>query len=117
MKVLFAIIVISTVVFVYTLIRKNKSKTCKLPNLNNVQKFIFGDEHKAILDQFKDYKGEHLSADTLTGSTNIEPVRVHAILTDLVEHDLLTQSSTDKARGDWLYTLSDNGKKYMQEHT
>ena len=117
MKILFAIFVIFAVVFAYALIRKNKSKTCKLPNINNVQKFIFGAEHKAILDQFKDYKGEQLSADTLTGSTNIEPVRVHAILTDLVEHDLLTQSNTDKPRGDWLYILSDNGKKYMQENT
>ena len=117
MKVLFAIVVISAVIFAFALIRKNKSKSCKLPNINNVQKFIFGAEHKAILAQFKDFKGDHLSADALTGLTNIEPVRVHAILTDLVEHDLLTQSNADKPRGDWLYMLSDNGKKYLQENT
>ena len=116
MKVFFAIIFISAVVFAYALIRKNKRKSCKIPSINNVQKFIFGAEHKAILNQLKDYKKGHLSADDLQGLTNIEPVRVHAILSDLVEHDLLIQTDTDKARGDWLYMLSENGKKYMQKY-
>ena len=84
---------------------------------NNVQKFIFGAEHKAILNQFRDYKGEQLSADDLGGLTNIEPVKVHAILTDLVEHDFLVQTNTDKPRGDWLYKPSENGRKYIQELT
>ena len=117
MKVLFAIIVISTVVFVYALIRKNKNKTCKIPNTTNVQKFIFGAEHKAILNLFKNYKGKNLSADALQSSTNIEFAKVYAILSDLVDHDLLIQSNTDSLRGNWLYMLSDNGKKHMQEHT
>ena len=80
-------------------------------------KIIFGDEHKAILNQFKKYEGKHLSADAIQGLTNIEPVRVNVILTDLVEHELLIETNTDKIRGNWLYMLSDNGKKYLQEHT
>lgn len=80
-------------------------------------KILFGEEHKAILSQFEKHEGKHLSADALQGLTNIEPVRVNVILTDLVEHDLLIQSNTDKIRGNWLYILSDNGRKYIQEHT
>jgi len=117
MKVLYAIITISVVVFAYFLIRKNRNKSCKIPSVTNVQKFIFGAEHKAILNQFRDYNGEQLSADDIGGITNIEPVKVHAILTDLVEHDFLVQTNTDKPRGDWLYKLSGNGRKYLQEHT
>ena len=77
-------------------------------------KILFGAEHKAILNQFEKHEGKHLSADNLQGLTNIEPVRVNVILTDLVEHDLLIESNTDKIRGNWLYILSDNGRKYMQ---
>jgi len=117
MKILFAIIIISVALFAYALIRKNKNKSCKIPSINNVQKFIFGAEHKAILNQFKYYEGEHLSADDLGGLTNIEPVKVHAILSDLVEHDFLVQTNTDKPRGDWLYKLSENGRIYIQEHS
>ena len=117
MKILFAIIVIFAFVLSYILLRKNKNKTCKIPNITNVQKFIFGAEHKAILNLFKNYKGKNLSADALQSSTNIEFAKVYAILSDLVEHDLLIQSNTDSLRGNWLYMLSDNGKKYMQEHT
>ena len=117
MKILFAICIISAVVFVYALIRKNNSKSCKIPSINNVQKFIFGAEHKDILNQFKDHEGEQFSADALQSSINIEFAKVYAILSDLVEHDLLIQSNTDSVRGNWLYMLSDNGKKYLQEHT
>ena len=117
MKILYAIIIISVAVFAYVLIRKNKNKACKIPSISNVQKFIFGAEHKAILNQFRDYKSEQLSADNIGGLTNIEPVKVHAILTDLVEHDFLKQTNTDKPRGDWLYKLSEEGKKYIQEYT
>ena len=117
MKFIYAFILIAAVAGVYALMRKNKNKSCNVPSIDNVQKFIFGADHTAILFQFKDYKGEHLSADELQGLTNIEPVRVHAILTDLVEHDLLIQTNTDKPRGDWLYRTSENGKKYIQEHS
>lgn len=117
MKILSAIVIISVVVFVYFLMRKNRNKACKIPSAENVQKYIFGAEHKAILNQFRDYKGEQLSADDLGGLTNIEPVKIHAILSDLVEHDFLVQTNTDKPRGDWLYKLSVNGRKYIQEHT
>lgn len=117
MKIIYAVIIISVVVFAYALIRKNKNKACKIPGIGNVQKFIFGAEHKAILNQFRNYKGEQLSADDLGGVTNIEPVKVHAILTDLVEHDFLVQTDIDKPRGDWLYKPSENGRKYIQKHT
>ena len=117
MKILSAIVIISVVFFTYILIRKNKNKSCKIPSINNVQKFKFGAEHKAILNQFKDFKGKHISADALQDSTNIEFAKVYIILSDLVEHDLLTQSNTDSVRGDWLYMVTDNGKKYIQEHT
>ena len=116
MKILLTILVITTVVLTYALIRKNKNKSCKIPSIDNVQKFIFGAEHKTILNQFKDNTGKHISADDLHSLTNIEPVRVHAILSDLVEHDLLIQSNTDSPRGSWLYILSDNGRKFIQEH-
>lgn len=116
MKILFAVIVIFAFVVVYVLLRKNKSKSVTVANISNIQKFIFGDEHTTILSQLKKYEGKHLSADALQGLTNIEPARVNAILTDLVEHDLLIQTNTDKVRGGWLYILSDNGRKYMLEH-
>ncbi len=80
-------------------------------------KIIFGAEHTAILAQFKKYEGKHLSADEMQGLTNIEPVRVNVILTDLVEHDLLVETNTGEIRGHWLYILSEKGKKYVQEHT
>ena len=80
-------------------------------------KLLFGAEHAAILNQFKKYESEHLSADSIQGLTNIEPVRVNVILTDLVEHDLLIETNTDEIRGHWLYILSEKGKKYLQEHT
>ena len=117
MKILFAIIVIFAFALTYILLRKNKSKPATIPNVDNLQKFIFGAEHVAILSQFKNNESKHLSADALQGLTNIEPVRVNAILTDLVEHDLLIQTNTDKTRGDWLYIPSDNGKKYILENT
>jgi hypothetical protein len=79
-------------------------------------KIIFGAEHKAILHQFMKHEGKPLSADAIQGLTNIEPVRVNVILTDLVAHDLLIETNTDKIRGNWLYVLSQNGKTYLQEH-
>lgn len=78
---------------------------------------IFGAEHKAILNQFKQHEDKLLSADDIQGLTNIEPVRVNVILTDLVEHDLLDETNTDEIRGHWLYILSEKGKKYLQDHT
>jgi hypothetical protein len=117
MNILFAVIVIFAFAIAFILLGKNRSKPGTVANISNIQKFIFGDEHTAILSQIKKYDGKHLSADALQGLTNIEPVRVNAILTDLVEHDLLIQTNTDKVRGGWLYILSDNGRKYMLEHS
>lgn len=78
---------------------------------------IFGAEHTAILNQFNKHEGKRLSADAIQGLTNIEPVRVNVILTDLLEHDLLIETNTGEIRGHWLYMLSEKGKKYLQEHT
>ncbi len=74
---------------------------------------IFGAEHTAILSQFKKHEERPLSADDVQGLTNIEPVRVNVILSDLVEHDLLVETNTDEIRGHWQYTLSEKGQKYL----
>ena len=78
---------------------------------------LFGDEHYAILNQFKINSGKHLSADNVQGLTNIEPVRVTIILSDLAEHYLLVETNTEEIRGHWMYILSEKGKKYLREHT
>lgn len=77
---------------------------------------LFGEDHKAILHQFKQHEGKPLSADDVQGLTNIEPVRVNVILTDLVEHELLTETNTSEVRGHWLYILSEKGNKYLSDH-
>jgi hypothetical protein len=117
MKLSYVLPILLVVAFSSFLWRKNKNRTCKIPSSANVQRFIFGAEHKALLHQFSADKDEQLSADDLGGLTNIEPVKVHAVLSDLVDHDFLLQTNTDKARGDWLYKLSENGRKYRHEHT
>ncbi len=116
MKIIFAVTVFLAFGAVYILFSRKRNTSGTDAETAQMQHFIFGAEHEAILSQFKIHKGESLSADRLQNLTNIEPVRVNAILTDLVGHDLLIQSNTDKIRGNWLYIPSKKGKKYIHKH-
>lgn len=72
-------------------------------------------EHRTILQQLKDAGGKMLTADDLQQSTNIEPIRISAILADLTAHALLLQSKSDERGGYWLYSLSEAGRKFLTE--
>lgn len=77
----------------------------------------FTAEHYAILAQFRKHDGGHLSSAVLHGFTNIEPIKISAILADLLAHGLLLrQDSLDAAEWGWQYILSEHGKKFVMEH-
>ncbi len=56
-----------------------------------------------------------LTADDLQQLTNIEPIRISAILADLTAHALLLESKSDERGGYWLYSLSETGRKFLDE--
>lgn len=70
-------------------------------------------EHEIILAQLKKLDGSHLTSDDLQTLTNIEPIKISAILVDLVSHGLVHQIKSDERMGYWVYTLSDHGKKFV----
>jgi len=72
-------------------------------------------EHRIILQQLKDAGGKMLTADDLQQLTNIEPIRISAILADLTAHALLLQSKSNDRGGYWLYSLSEAGRKFLAE--
>lgn len=74
-------------------------------------------EHKIILEQFRSHDGEHLSPGDLHDLTNIEPIKISAILADLVAHGMLHQEKFDDPAAYWLYTLTDEGRKFTIENT
>lgn len=71
-------------------------------------------EHKVILEQFKKFGDKHLSSGDLHNFTNIEPIKISAILADLISHGIVHH--LDAPNG-WLYILSDYGRKFVLEHT
>lgn len=72
-------------------------------------------EHKIILEQFRKHDGEHLSPGDLHSYTNIEPIKISAILADLMAHGMLRQEKFDDPGAYWFYTLSDEGRKFTLE--
>lgn len=74
-------------------------------------------EHKTILEQFRKFADKHLSASELHSSTNIEPIKISAILADLMAHGIVNHTESDESGGGWVYILTEFGQKFVSEHT
>lgn len=77
----------------------------------NREIFALTNEHKAILQQFLQHNNQSLSAADLHGFTNIEPIKISAIIADLVAHDMIHKTNADAHEDKWLYKLSEEGLK------
>lgn len=73
-------------------------------------------EHKTVLEQFKKYEGKHLSAGELHGFTNIEPIKISAILADLMAHGMVNHTESEESEV-WVYFLTEHGRKFVVEHS
>lgn len=72
-------------------------------------------EHKAILEQFRKFAGRRLSAEELNDLTNIEPIKISAILADLMAHGMLRYEEPEESGGAWVYSLTDQGRTFASE--
>jgi DNA-binding MarR family transcriptional regulator len=83
----------------------------------NRELFALTNEHKAILQQFLRHNTESLSTADLHGFTNIEPIKISAIIADLVAHDIVRKTNADAHEDKWLYQLSEEGLKFSITNT
>jgi DNA-binding MarR family transcriptional regulator len=72
-------------------------------------------EHQTVLAQFGKSGSQRLSSDEIQRLTNIEPIKISAILADLMAHDLLHHTESDEPGGYWLYHLTEEGGRLVSE--
>ncbi|MHB1351223.1 MAG: winged helix DNA-binding protein [Desulfobulbaceae bacterium] len=70
-------------------------------------------EHQAVLAQFGKSGDKRLSSDEIQRQTNIEPIKISAILADLMTHDLIRHTESDEPGGYWLYHLTEEGERLV----
>jgi hypothetical protein len=78
---------------------------------------IITTEHKSILAQFLKSDVRQLSAGELHSFTNIEPVKISAILADLMAHGMVHHTDPGESGGAWLYHLTDYGRTFASGNT
>lgn len=76
----------------------------------------FTAEHKTVLEQFRKFDNRYLTSDDIQTLTNIEPIKISAVLADLTAHGMVHRKKSDERGGYWLYTLTDRGRTVVMEH-
>jgi hypothetical protein len=114
-KISFAVVGIISFGIAYLARRQSEKNGTVSSGTHRPGKLHITAEHQAILNQFRIHDGEQLSADDVQRLTNIEPIKVHLIIFDLVSHGILQRTNQDGLEGGVRYLLSEHGGKFMRK--